>query len=525
MATRQVERLATRGIEHVLDDRGLVLAFQAGDRAAYDVIFQRYGPMTDRICRRYLINPHDAEEATQETMLRVLRSLSGFNGRYNLRAWVARIATNLCLDRLRKEIRKSNGEDLNVVFLEHQNDEASAKADPGEVLERVVRREEIKENLAKLPESHRIALVLRDVEGFGHREIAEFLGTTPPRVKALLHRARKGFRAKWDGGQKHLGIVFLPFVWMAGWLRRAQGRMQELATSGAGASPQVATIASHGGDHMSAALAAVVLAGSVGFAAGNAPSNDTPDPAPRETVVFEAAAAPEVVTKQDVDRQRQQTDGSGKEKASADEAAAAPVPVEPLPANEPQTQTEEQAAAAEKKVLPEPEPQPSASPRPEPAAPAGFTSGFTSDWITTQPCGCADQPRIVHQILNVEEGEPAGFSTRIEGGALRDRDGQLGWPIEVTQTGTKAEHTFEFVVHTPMGAHTYTASGPQVSRERTTWGGWKYGFAGTYQKKDGPQESTVLPSNGTYTASLTFAVREGRLVDAVFSLGNGEYGE
>jgi len=272
---------------------------------------------------------------------------------------------------------------------------------------------------------------------------------------------------------------------------------------------------------MSAALAAVVLAGSVGFAAGNAPSNQAPDPAPRETVVVEAAAAPEVV-KEDVDRERQLRNPERKASEEKDAQATA-APVETATTTEPETVPEAQEATeAEKTELPEPKP--SASVRPEPAAPAGFTSGFTSDWISTQPCGCADQPRIVQQILNAEEGEPAGFSTRIEGGALRDRNGQLGWPIEVTQTGSKTEHTFEFVVHTPMGAHTYTASGPQVSRERTTWGGWKYGFAGTYQWRDGPEETTQLPSSGTYAASLTFAVREGRLVDAAFSLANAEYG-
>ncbi|MGH3370421.1 MAG: RNA polymerase sigma factor, partial [Nocardioidaceae bacterium] len=308
MATRQVEHPVTRPVEQALDDRGLVLAFQSGDRAAYDVIFQRYGPMTERICRRYLLNPHDAEEATQETMLRVLRSLPSFNGRYNLRAWVARIATNLCLDRLRKEGRRSNGEEMNIVFLEHQHDDASIKADPGEVLERVVRREEVRAHLATLPEQHRIALVLRDVEGFGHREIAEILGTTPARVKALLHRARKGFRSKWNGGERQLGIILAPLAWLAGWLRRAQGRAQDLVTSAGGgaSSPVTTTLATAGSDHMSAALAAVVLAGSVGFAAGSAPASTPPEPAPRETVVFEAAAAPQI--QEEVDRQRQLRD-------------------------------------------------------------------------------------------------------------------------------------------------------------------------------------------------------------------------
>src|SRR5437899_84142 len=84
-----------------LTEKDLVLAFKAGQAAAYDEIFERYRPMVEHICRRLLKNPDDAQEATQETMLRVLQGLPQFNGRYLLQAWVARIATNVCLDVLR----------------------------------------------------------------------------------------------------------------------------------------------------------------------------------------------------------------------------------------------------------------------------------------------------------------------------------------------------------------------------------------------------------------------------------------
>jgi hypothetical protein len=131
----------------------------------------------------------------------------------------------------------------------------------------------------------------------------------------------------------------------------------------------------------------------------------------------------------------------------------------------------------------------------------------------------------VEQILTEERGEPVDFSNRIEGGVLRDRSGQPGWQIEISQWGTQTNQSLEFVVHTATGAHTYTATGPQVDRERTTWGGWTYTFAGSYTAKgDGPEEATPLPTGGTYTASLTFAVREGRLVDAAFALAGAEHG-
>jgi RNA polymerase sigma-70 factor (ECF subfamily) len=511
--------MATKQVERAVDDRALVLAFQAGDRGAYDVIFRRYGPMTQRICRRYLINPHDAEEATQETMIRVLRSLPTFNGSYALRAWVARIATNLCLDRLRQEGRRSNGEEQTVVFLEHQNGDASSKEDPGEVLERVVRRDEIREHLAQLPEQHRLALVLRDVEGMSHREIAGVLGTTPTKVKALIHRARKGFRMRWNGGERRLGVVLLPVAWAAGWLRRAQGRVQELVTSTTGASPQVATLTTAGGDHMSAAIAAVVLAGSVGLAAGPAPAQPTEKPPAAEAVIVAAPATDRIDTATENERDKRALRATD---APSEETVAVAAEVTAEPETEPSPAADE-ATPAEQTQLPEPEPV--ATVRPQPATPAGFTFAFTSDWVAVQPCGCPDQARVVEQALTQESGEPAGFSTRIEGGALRDRSGQPGWQIEVVQSGNRADHTLEFAVHTAAGVHTYSATGVQVGRERTPWGGWTYRYAGSYESTGGPEDSaTALPTRGTYAASLTFAVREGRLVDASFSLANGEYG-
>ena len=89
-----------------LDDRGLVLDFQAGEAEAYQEIFRRYRALAWSIAFRLLASVDDAEEATQETMLRVYQGLPKFNGRYQLQAWVARIATNVSLDKLRARARR-----------------------------------------------------------------------------------------------------------------------------------------------------------------------------------------------------------------------------------------------------------------------------------------------------------------------------------------------------------------------------------------------------------------------------------
>src|SRR4029079_15040181 len=76
------------------DDKTLVLAFQSGDIDAYSDIFVKYRALSAQICYRILQDRDEADEAVQETMLRVYRGLPRFNGRYQLQAGVARIATH-----------------------------------------------------------------------------------------------------------------------------------------------------------------------------------------------------------------------------------------------------------------------------------------------------------------------------------------------------------------------------------------------------------------------------------------------
>ena len=117
----------TTDVDDVPVDKLLVLQFQNGGREAYAEIFERYRPLTERICYRILGNREDAQEAVQETMLRVLRGLETFNGRYQLQAWIARIATNVSVDMVRARARRPN----TGVGLHDLDEHADAALDPG----------------------------------------------------------------------------------------------------------------------------------------------------------------------------------------------------------------------------------------------------------------------------------------------------------------------------------------------------------------------------------------------------------
>jgi RNA polymerase sigma-70 factor, ECF subfamily len=140
-------------------------------------------------CYRMLGSVHDAEDALQEAMLRAWRGLGRFDGRSSLRTWLYRIATNACLDLMK---RRSKAEAQHVEpypdeLLEIEDGLASPDA-------RYEQRESVElafvAALQHLPATQRAALLLRDVLGFSAKETAEALETTLASANGTLRRAR-----------------------------------------------------------------------------------------------------------------------------------------------------------------------------------------------------------------------------------------------------------------------------------------------------------------------------------------------
>lgn len=311
MATREVERHAPRAPhpgEAPFEDRWLVLSYQAGDTASYGLIHQRYRPQVESLCRRLLGNYHDAEEATQETFLRVFKALPRFNGQYRLRPWILRIATNVSLDMLRTRARlrgdqpQSSGNVIRLDptrHLEPGNGHAGGSGDgnghnddPFEIVERRRRDDQVREVLGQLPEHYRTALVLREFEGLSYEEIGAALGESPARVKALLHRAKKRFRRTWDGAGRSFGLIPLPLI---AWIRRLSNSATEISVplagppaslagsvAASGAAPLISTAA----ERVVATVAAVAVTGALGLgvARGAKEAGLTPEPSPTAVV-------------------------------------------------------------------------------------------------------------------------------------------------------------------------------------------------------------------------------------------------
>lgn len=173
-------------IAPVVDDAELVRAAQAGDRRALDRLLRDQQPRIYAVCRRIAGNDADALDATQDAMIAIVRGLPRFDGRSRFSTWVYRVATNSCLDELRRRRRRPvvGLPEHDGVPIEVADDRTPAVGDA--VTDRLV----LDAALAELPEEFRAAVVLRDLCQLDYAEIADVLGIPPGTVRSRIARGR-----------------------------------------------------------------------------------------------------------------------------------------------------------------------------------------------------------------------------------------------------------------------------------------------------------------------------------------------
>ena len=156
-------------------------AAQGGDRAALDTLLRRHYDRLYALCRRMTGDAADAADACQEALIAVVRGLPSFDGRSAFGTWAYRVATNACLDELRRRRRRP----------EPGLPEGSAEVpSPVEHTESSDTRLDLDRALQSLPADYRAAVVLRDVCGLSYDEIAETLSIPPGTVRSRIARGR-----------------------------------------------------------------------------------------------------------------------------------------------------------------------------------------------------------------------------------------------------------------------------------------------------------------------------------------------
>lgn len=179
-------------------DEELLAATRDGDVAGFEGLYQRHGARMKSIACNLLGSVSDAEDAVQETFLKIYRGAGAFRGGAAFSTWIYRILLNTCYDAMRRRKRRREEPP--------PSDSSALRLELPVTLEDHPLRLELEDSVARLPEKPRSVFLLHAVEGFSHREIGEMLGVSEGGSRTLLFEAKRELqRLLWSrrAGESH----------------------------------------------------------------------------------------------------------------------------------------------------------------------------------------------------------------------------------------------------------------------------------------------------------------------------------
>ena len=172
------------------DEADLIARAQEGDSDAFGELVWRYRDTVYTLAVR-LVGPNLAGDVAQEALIRAWRALPRFRGDAAFATWLHRITVNTAWT-MRKRAARHEAQELDETVYEHVVDRATGPEKAGEMIEV---RAGLRTAIEQLTPGQRAVLVLRDVYGWSHAEVARELGITHTTAKVRLHRARKRVRS------------------------------------------------------------------------------------------------------------------------------------------------------------------------------------------------------------------------------------------------------------------------------------------------------------------------------------------
>ena len=172
------------------EDAALGAACRSGDLRAYERLYSLHGARMKNLARNILGSSTDAEDAVQETFLKVQRGIASFRGQSSFVTWTFRILVNTCYDARRSRLRKKEV----AVDDEQQHDDAVPRPEPRAPVAHPTLRLALERALAELTRHQRDVFLLYEVEGFRHAEISAMLEISEAASKNTLFQAKKNLR-------------------------------------------------------------------------------------------------------------------------------------------------------------------------------------------------------------------------------------------------------------------------------------------------------------------------------------------
>jgi len=175
-------------------DARLMLRFKDGDTAAFECLFSKHTRAIVNFAYRFVHNRELAEELAQEVFLRVYEAAAGYKVQAKFTTWLYRIATNVCLNEVRKPHFRASHQTLDpdpergeeAVVLESERN-----AEPDKILEVQAVSDVLRHALGQIPDKQRIAFILNKYQELSYAEVAEVMKTSEKAVKSLIHRAKE----------------------------------------------------------------------------------------------------------------------------------------------------------------------------------------------------------------------------------------------------------------------------------------------------------------------------------------------
>ena len=168
-------------------DAALAAACQAGDLPAFERLYRLHGSRMKNVARNLLGSTSEAEDAVQDTFLKIQRSIASFRGQSSFATWSFRILMNTCYDARRSRMRKKE-------VAHEEPDETPTRPEPRAASAHPTLRIALERAVSQLTRHQRDVFLLYEVEGFRHSEIASILEISEAASKNTLFQAKKTLR-------------------------------------------------------------------------------------------------------------------------------------------------------------------------------------------------------------------------------------------------------------------------------------------------------------------------------------------
>jgi RNA polymerase sigma-70 factor, ECF subfamily len=177
-----------------IPDQEIIRQAQEGDARAFEQLYRRYSKRVYRLCLRMVKNEAEAEDLTQEAFLKVFRKIHTFQGKSAFSTWLHRVSVNAVLMSLRKKKRVEIPLENDDHYEEEPGVPRQVPGGPDPSLSGLFDRENLKRVFCRMPQGYKRMLVLHDVLGYDHNEIAVLANCSVGNSKSQLHKARVRMR-------------------------------------------------------------------------------------------------------------------------------------------------------------------------------------------------------------------------------------------------------------------------------------------------------------------------------------------